>query len=153
MKKTLWVAISAIASCSPPAFAQWHHGGSGGFGAAFGGAALGGAVGSVLGNALSQPQQQPAPVYVAPSPPAVVYERRVYVSPRPVYVAPIQHIIYHPWAGPGFACYDPEPSSVNRAICGSQELSEASLALTQAVYAAIQQTPYSVGSFRAWIAS
>jgi hypothetical protein len=152
MKKTLFVAASAIALCSPPAFAQWHHGGGGGFGAAFGGAALGGAVGSVLGNALSQPQQ-PAPVYIAPSPPAVVYERRVYVSPRPVYIAPVQHIIYHPWAGPGFACYDPEPSSVNRAICSSQELSEASLALTQAVYAAIQQTPYNAGSLHAEYAS
>ncbi len=143
MKKVFFTATCAVALCSSSAFAD-----RGGFGAAFGGAALGGAVGSVLGNVLNQPPPPPATVYVAPPPP-VVYERRVYVRPVPVYIAPVQRIIYHSWAGPGFACYDPEPSAVNRAICGSQELSAVSLALVQTVYAAIQQTPYSAGVLHA----
>ena len=147
MKNALMVAAYALTLCSPSAFAR-----DGGFGYSFGGAALGGAVGSMLGNVLSQPRPPPAPVYVVPPPP-VVYERRVYVQPAPVYVAPVQRIIFHPWAGPGFACYSPEPSAVTRAICGSEELSAASLALVQAVYAAIQQTPYSAGALRAEYAS
>ena len=146
MKKILTTVTCAFAFCSSAAFAH-----DGGFGSAFGGATLGGVVGSVLGNALTQPPPPPAPVYVAPPP--VIYDRRVYVRPAPVYVAPAQRIIYHPWAGPGFPCYDPEPSAVTRAICSSQDLSAASLALVQAVYAAIQQTPYSVGALRAEYAS
>ncbi|HEY0185737.1 MAG TPA: peptidoglycan-binding domain-containing protein, partial [Rhodopila sp.] len=154
MKKTFLAATCVIAVCSSPAFAQHHNGGGGNaFGSAFGGAALGGALGSVLGNALSQPQQPPpAPVYVAPAAP-VYLERRVYVAPAPVYVAPAQRVIYHPWPGPGFVCYDPEPSSVTRAICGSQDLSAASLALVQAVYAGIQQAQYNAGAIRAEYAS
>ncbi len=147
MKKVMLASLCLFAAHSYPALAQHRGGGGGGFGAAFGGAALGGAVGSVLGNVLSQPQA-PAPVYVAPP---VVVERRVYVNP--VYAAPIQHIVYHAWAGPGFACYDPEPSAVNRVICGSQDLSAASLAVAEAFYAAMQQTPYNAGALRAEYAS
>ncbi|MEJ1976852.1 MAG: peptidoglycan-binding domain-containing protein [Acetobacteraceae bacterium] len=143
MKNTLMAATCILSLSSSFAFAQ--HGGA--FGSAFGGAALGGVVGGVLGNALTQPQQPPPPTYYV-APPPVIVERRVYVAPPPVYVAPTQHIIARPWPGPGFACYDPEPNAVNRAICSSQDLSAASLAVSQAVYAAMQQTPYNAGALR-----
>ena len=83
-------------------------------------------------------QPRPSTGLFAPAAP-VYLERRVYVTPAPVYAPAMQRIAYHPWPGPGFACYDPEPSPVTRAICGSQDLSAASLQLAQAVYAGIQQ--------------
>ena len=153
MKRALLAATALLAVTQSPAHAQ-RHGGGGGFGSAFTGSLLGSAVGSVLGNAVSQPAPPPpATVFIAPPPPPVIYERRVYVAPPPVYVPPAAHVSYHPWPGPGFACYEPEPNSVTRAICGSQDLSAASLALTEAVDAAAQQTPYSARAVHGELAS
>ena len=141
MRAVFLATTCLIAVSLQPAAAQ-----RGGFGAGL----VGGVIGGVIGGALVQPR---APVYVAPPPPVyvvpppVVYERRVYAPP--VYVPPAVRVASHPWPGPGFACYDPEPNSVNRAICGSEDLSAAQLSVQQAFYAAIQQTPYNAGALRA----
>ena len=146
VNKTFVAAVCAALLPYGSAYAQ-HHGGSS-FGGAFAGGALGGIVGGMLAQPAAPPPPPPPTVYYA-APPPVVYERRVYVAPPPVYVPPVAHIAFHPWPGPGFACYEPEPNAVNRAICGSEDLSAASLAVVQAVYAAIQQTPYSAAGLRA----
>ena len=132
------VVVAASALFAEPAFAQ--HRGGGGFLSGFAGGVLGGAI----AGALTQPP--PPTVYYAPPvvlTPPVIYQSRPYVP-----AAPAQHIAFHPWPGPGFACYEPEPNSVNRAICASEDLSAASLAVQQAAYAAMQQTPYNAGALR-----
>ena len=137
MKRALIATVCAFTVLAPSAHAQ-----RGGFGGAFAGSIVGSALGSVIGNSIAPraPEYVAPPIYVAPP---VVVERRVYIAPAYV---PSQRISTHPWIGPGFACYDPESSSVTRAICGSQDLSAQSLALVQAVYAAIQQTPYNASA-------
>ena len=151
MRGILLASVCVASLVAEPVLAQHRGGGGGGFGSSFVGGALGGVVGSVLGNSLSQPP--PPPVYAAPAPvyvaPPVVYERRVYVAPPPVYAGPAQRVSMHPWIGPGFVCYDPEPSAVTRAVCSSQDLSAQSLSLVQAYHAAMQQAPYNAASLRA----
>ena len=140
--KTLFLASTCLLVLSAqPASAR-----DNGFGAGL----LGGVLGGVIGGAITQPRPPP-PVYAPPvyiAPPPVIYERRVYVAPPPVYVPPTPRLASHPWPGPGFACYEPEPNAVNRTICNSEDLSAAALSVQQAFYAAIQQTPYSAGALR-----
>ncbi len=143
MRAVILAATCLVSLATQPALAERN-----GFGAGL----LGGVIGGVVGGALVQPRapvySPPPPVYYAPPP--VVYERRVYVAPPPpVYVPPAMHAAFHPWPGPGFACYEPEPNAVNRAICGSEDLSAAALGVQQAFYAAIQQAPYNAGALRA----
>ncbi len=91
----LLVPIALVLGATAPAKA-------GGGDAVFAGVA-GFAVGTLFGNAIAQPRYAPAPVYVAPPPPPVVY-----YQPVPVYYAPAPWTPeWYAYCGRKYQSFDP----------------------------------------------